>query len=484
MNTLHLHILSVLIFLPIISGALVSLVGSASVRKVFSLIVSFVNLGLSCWVLTKFEYSSEIIQFTERFTIVRGFNIEYFVGIDGLSLALIILTNLLIFLIMLYSKNKQNLYHGLFLLLQGVTIGTFCFLDSLMFYIMLETSLVIMFFIIALWGGQDKIKAVFKYCMYSLIAGVFLLIAIIYIHYDISSFNMLDWQILVPENFSEQERTWLFWMFMISFAIKIPMFGLHFWLPQAHSQAPTGGSVFLSGIMLKVGVYGIIRFVLPIFPDLIQQYSLALMALSLIAVIYASLLALAETEDIKKIIAYSSIAHMGFILIALFSLNELAMQGAMMQMASHALLAAGLFFVVNIVEDRLGSRNTKDMVCLQKHMPKLAFIFMILFLDATGLPVTAGFVGKLISIIGVYSSYKIVVAIALVGVVLSVIYMLRFYNVVFCSKQESSKKIKDLNLKEILVLSPIVILIVVLGFKSNILLDLTTVTTNLILNMN
>ncbi|MCP4355206.1 MAG: NADH-quinone oxidoreductase subunit M [Proteobacteria bacterium] len=480
----NLPILSILIFLPIIGGAFISLIKSTTLKKYVSLFVSFVSLVFSGILLFHFDYSSEIVQFTEKIVLVKSFNINYFLGIDGLSLILILLTNLLIFLIILYSENKKDLYYSLFLVLQGVTVGLFCTLDSLIFYILLETSLVVMFFIIMLWGGEDKIKALFKYCMYSLIAGVFLLVAILYIHFDIASFNLLDWQVLVPQSFSVEERKWLFWLFVIAFAIKIPMFGVHFWLPQAHSQAPTGGSVFLSGILLKVGVYGIIRFVLPIFPDMIELYSPALMGVGLFGVIYASLLAIYEKEDIKKVIAYSSIAHMGFIMITLFSLNELAIQGAIMQMVSHALLAAGLFFVVGIVHDRLGSKNPKDMISLQRHMPKLAILFMILFLDGTGLPITAGFVGKLTSILGIYYSSTIVTAIALVGVVLTVVYMLRFYNVVFCSNNESTKKIEDLNIKELLVLSPIVVLLVLLGFKSDLVFNLTSITTNLILNMN
>ncbi|MCE3255688.1 MAG: NADH:ubiquinone oxidoreductase subunit [Rickettsiaceae bacterium] len=466
-------ILSVLTFLPIL-GALLALFfipsGSKNSNRNlfgFGLLVSLIIFALSIYLLVKFDKEAENFQFFEVVQLISGYDIKYQVGVDGISLLMILLTTFLTPICLLVSiqsvTSRVKEYVICFLLLEGFVIGSFVALDLVLFYIFFEVMLIPMFLIIGIWGGKNRIYAAFKFFLYTFFGSVLFLIAIIYIYNQTGTADILILKSKLSV-LSLEVQKWLWLAFFISFAIKIPMFPFHTWLPDAHVQAPTAGSVILAGILIKLGAYGLLRFSLPLFPAASAFFTSAVFALSAFAIIYASIVALMQ-EDMKKMIAYSSVAHMGFITMGIFSMNMQGLQGAIIQMISHGLVSSALFLCVGVVYDRLHTREIADYGGLANKMPKYAAFMMVFTMAAVGLPGTSGFVGEFLSIIGTFQVSKITAIVAAFGVVLGATYMLWLYaRVVFGEvKNEKVAAITDVNKIEFCVLLSLVLLVIAIG---------------------
>jgi NADH-quinone oxidoreductase subunit M len=411
-------LLSLLIWLPIAGAVAVLAVGERRARlaRGLALLSTAATLVLSIALYAGFDNATALMQFQERELWISTFGIYYHLGVDGISLPLILLTTFVGFLVIFAGweviKTRVTQYLASFLVLEGLMIGVFCAVDAFLFYVFFEAMLIPMFLIIGVWGGPNRVYATIKFFLYTFLGSVFMLIALIYLYLAGDSASILDMHIL---KLTMDEQLWIFVAFLLAFAVKIPMFPVHTWLPDAHVEAPTGGSVVLAAIMLKIGGYGFLRFSLPITPDASSHLDWLLITLSLIAVVYIGLVALAQ-QDMKKLIAYSSISHMGFVTLGLFVafaiLNRtgnpagaaLGFEGAMVQMVSHGFISAALFLCVGVMYDRLHSRLIKDYGGVVNTMPWFA-AFMVLFAMAnSGLPGTSGFVGEFMVILASYQA--------------------------------------------------------------------------------
>ncbi len=469
-------ILSTLIFLPITAACLMLFVKSKNDKNFFhfGLLISFITFVLSIKLLFSFDKSDSAFHFVEVFKLVRGDGFKYYLGIDGISALMIILTTFLTPICLAISINSVKIrvkeYVACFLLLEAFVIGSFSALDLLLFYIFFEAMLIPMFLIIGIWGGQQRIYAAYKFFLYTLFGSVLFLIAIIYIYAKTGSTDIYILKAALP-NLTLTEQKWLWLAFFISFAIKVPMFPFHTWLPDAHVQAPTAGSVILAGILIKLGAYGMIRFSLPFFPGACEFFASSVFTLSIIAIIYASLVALMQ-EDMKKMIAYSSVAHMGFVTMGIFSFTRQGIDGAIMQMISHGLVSAALFMCVGVIYDRLHTKQIADMGGIVSKMPNFAFLAMIFTMGAVGLPGTSGFVGEFLAIIGTFQASKVTAILSAVGVVLGACYMLWLYKRVLFGEIVNSKieSLKDLNAIELVSLGAIAVLVILFGLLPNLIL--------------
>ncbi len=411
-------ILSILIWLPIVAGAVVLAIGSerALLGKQVALGASVLTFVLSIPLFTGFDTSTASLQFVEQVPWIERFNVYYHLGVDGISMPLILLTTFLTPLVVIAGweviKLRPSQYFASFLLLEGMMIGVFAAVDGLLFYIFWEAMLVPMFIIIGVWGGERRIYATMKFFLYTFFGSVFMLVALIYMYLKGGSYSIPDLHALP---LSMQEQTLIFLAFLIAFAVKVPMWPVHTWLPDAHVEAPTGGSVILAAILLKMGGYGFVRFSMPIAPDASQALAWLMIALSLIAIVYIAVVALVQ-QDMKKLIAYSSIAHMGFVTLGFFVIYEIvtsgntgdgalfALQGGMVQMISHGLVSGALFLCVGVLYDRMHTREISAYGGVANSMPKFA-AFMVLFAMANvGLPGTSGFVGEFFVILGSYQA--------------------------------------------------------------------------------
>jgi len=410
-----LPLLSVLVWLPIAGAIVVLLIGSserAQLGKQVALGTSILTFVISIPLFTRFDASSAAMQFVERVPWIRRFEAYYALGVDGISMPLILLTTFLTPIVVIAGwqviKLRPAQYFASFLLLEGMMIGVFAATDALLFYVFWEAMLVPMFIIIGVWGGERRVYATIKFFLYTFLGSVFMLVALIYMYLKAGSYSIAAFQML-PLTMTEQVL--IFFAFMLAFAVKVPMFPVHTWLPDAHVEAPTGGSVILAAVLLKMGGYGFIRFSLPIAPDASQSLAWLMIALSLIAVVYIGFVALVQ-RDMKKLIAYSSIAHMGFVTLGFFVIflananapntdgARLALQGGMMQMLSHGLISGAMFLCVGVLYDRMHSRQIADYGGVINTMPKFAALMVLFALANAGLPGTSGFVGEFFVIIG------------------------------------------------------------------------------------
>ncbi len=484
-----LPILSLLIWLPILGGAIVIAVGggnrNASSARWLSLFFSVIALWLSIPLYTQFDTTTSAMQFVEKVPWIETFNIYYHLGVDGFSMPLILLTTFSTLLVVLAGweviKEKPAQYMGAFLIMEGLMIGVFAALDSVLFYVFWEAMLIPMFLIIGIWGGPRRIYATVKFFLYTFLGSVFMLVALIYMYIKGGSFAILDLHTL-PLSLTEQIL--IFLAFLIAFAVKIPMWPVHTWLPDAHVEAPTGGSVILAAIMLKMGGYGFVRFSLPITPDASMTLDWLVILLSLIAIIYIGFVALVQ-EDLKKLIAYSSIAHMGFVTLGFFLLFDimeatgqvrgaaLGIEGAMVQMVSHGFISGALFLCVGVLYDRMHTRRIQDYGGVANVMPVFAAFAVLFAMANTGLPGTSGFVGEFMVILSAMKANFWIAFAAATTLIIGAGYTLWMVKRVFFGEvgNERVAVLTDLNKREFLILGLLAIAVLGLGVWPDPLLE-------------
>ncbi len=464
-------LLSLLIFLPLVGAVLILVLARGDEAVVArnsrwtALWTSAINFLLSLFIWVHFDTTTADFQFVEYAVWMPAFNINYKVGIDGISMLFVLLTTLLTPICVLSSwesiQNRVKEYMISFLVLETFMIGMFCALDMVVFYIFFEAVLIPMFVIIGVWGGPGRVYAAFKLFLYTLLGSVLMLLALLAMYLTTGS---TDIPTLMAYRFPVEMQIWLWLAFFASFAVKIPMWPVHTWLPDAHVEAPTAGSVILAAVLLKFGGYGFLRFSLPMFPEASVMFTPLIYTLSIVAVIYTSLVALAQ-EDMKKLIAYSSVAHMGFVTIGTFTLTVQGVEGAIYMMLSHGIVSAALFLIVGVVYDRIHSREISAYGGLVHRMPAYALIFMLFMLASVGLPGTAGFVGEFLILVGAFKANTWVAALAATGLILSAAYMLYLYRRVIFGKltKDSLAAIGDMNAREIAVFAPLVVLVIFMG---------------------
>jgi NADH-quinone oxidoreductase subunit M len=473
-------ILSTITFLPLLGALLiVALRGSdeAASRnaRFIALWTTLVTFALSLLLWRDFDPSTAQFQFVEQRAWLGV--IKFHMGVDGISLPFVLLTTLLMQLCILASwqsiTTRVSEYMIAFLVLETLMLGVFTSLDLVLFYLFFEGGLIPMFLIIGIWGGPRRVYASFKFFLYTLAGSLLMLLAIMAIYWEAGT---TDIPTLLTHGFPASMQTWLWFAFLASFAVKLPMWPVHTWLPDAHVEAPTAGSVILAGILLKMGGYGFLRFSIPMFPLASAQFAPLIFALSVIAIIYTSLVALAQ-EDVKKLIAYSSVAHMGFVTIGVFTLTLQGLQGGIFQMLSHGIVSGALFLCVGVIYDRMHTREISAYGGLADRMPIYAFCFMVFTLANIGLPGTSGFVGEFLSLLGAFRINTRVAFLAATGVILSAAYALWLYGRVIFGRLEKPalKYIADLTWREVAVMAPLVVLTIVFGFYPGPILDASAV---------
>jgi len=472
-------ILTVITFLPLV-GALFILLVRGSDREVsrnarfvafWTSLITFL-LSLVLWI--GFDPTTAQYQFEEKTPWLPDFNTSYHMGVDGISMFFVLLSTFLTPICILSAweciKVRVREYMVAFLVLETLMVGMFCALDLVTFYIFFEGVLIPMFLIIGIWGGKDRVYSAFKFFLFTLTGSVLMLLAMLAIYYEVGT---TDIPTIMAHGFSPDFQIWLWLAFFASFAVKVPMWPVHTWLPDAHVQAPTAGSVILAGVLLKMGGYGFLRFSVPMFPDATAFFTPMVFTLSVIAVVYASLVALAQT-DMKKLIAYSSVAHMGIVTIGIFALNQQSVEGAIIQMLSHGVVSAALFLVVGVVYDRLHTHVIDRFGGLVHRMPIYAFVFMAFMLASVGLPGTSGFVGEFLVIVGVFKVNTWVALLAGLGIILGAGYMLYLYRRIIFGQitKEDLKDFADLSPREIAIFAPLLVVMLWMGIYPSSFLDI------------
>ena len=470
-------ILSVTTFLPLVGAAFILVQRGdeetvARVSRYAALWTSLATFVLSLFIWIGFDPGSAKFQFVERAEWIRSYQIDYHMGVDGISLFFVLLSTLLTPLCVLASweaiTQRVREYMIAFLVLETLMVGTFCALDLFLFYVFFESVLIPMFLIIGVWGGPRRVYSAFKFFLYTLLGSVLMLLAMLAIYRETGTGDIPT---AMAHVFPRAMQIWLWLAFFASFAVKVPMWPVHTWLPDAHVEAPTAGSVMLAGVLLKMGGYGFLRFSLPMLPDASVYFTPLIYFLSIVAVIYTSLVALAQ-DDMKKLIAYSSVAHMGFVTLGTFTLTMQGIQGALFQMLSHGVVSAALFLCVGVVYDRMHTREIARYGGLVERMPKYAFTFMVFMLASVGLPGTSGFVGEVLVLFGAFQVNTWVTTLAATGMVLGAAYMLVLYRRVVFGKMERAdlKSILDMNPREVAVFAPLIALVFIMGVFPNLFL--------------
>jgi NADH-quinone oxidoreductase subunit M len=469
-------ILSTITFLPLLGALLIAALrgrDDSAMRnaRFIALWTTLITFALALLLWREFDPTTAQFQFVERREWLG--EIHFQMGVDGISLPFVLLTALLMPLCILASwqsiTTRVKDYMIAFLVLETLMLGVFTSLDLVLFYLFFEGGLIPMFLIIGIWGGPRRVYASFKFFLYTLAGSLLMLLAIMAIYWEAGT---TDIPTLLTHDFPASMQTWLWFAFLASFAVKLPMWPVHTWLPDAHVEAPTAGSVILAGVLLKMGGYGFLRFSIPMFPLASAQFAPLIFALSVIAIIYTSLVALAQ-EDVKKLIAYSSVAHMGFVTIGVFTLTMQGLQGGIFQMLSHGIVSGALFLCVGVIYDRMHTREIAAYGGLTDRMPLYAFCFMVFTLANVGLPGTSGFVGEFLSLLGAFRINTWVAFLATTGIVLSAAYALWLYGRLMFGKLEkpSLKSIADLTWREVAVMTPLVLLTIFFGFYPAPLLD-------------
>ncbi len=462
-------LLSFLIFAPLIGAALIFVqrgeeAAVARTARWIALWTTLIVFAFSLLLWFNFDRSTADFQFVEKLSWI-GEGITYHLGVDGVSVPLILLTTFLMPICILASweaiGTRVREFMIVFLVMETLMIGVFCSLDMVLFYLFFEGGLIPMFLIIGIWGGPRRIYATFKFFLYTLVGSVLMLLAILAMYFQAGT---TDIPTLLQTSFDPGLQKWLWLAFFASFAVKVPMWPVHTWLPDAHVEAPTAGSVILAGVLLKMGAYGFLRFSIPMFPDATTYFTPLVWTLSVVAIIYTSLVALMQ-EDMKKLIAYSSVAHMGFITIGIFTFTPQGLQGGIFQMLSHGIVSGALFLCVGVVYDRLHTREIARYGGLVHNMPKYAFVFMVFTLATVGLPGTSGFVGEFLSLLGSFQVNTWVAFLATTGIILGAAYSLWLYRKVIFGEltKPDLMKLVDLSPREIAVFAPLVVAALWLG---------------------
>ncbi len=452
-------LLSLAIWLPVAFGVLLLAVGrdqNAGAVRAIALVGAVASFLVTLPLITRFDTSTAALQYVEKFSWIQRFNVNYHLGVDGLSLWFVPLTAFITVIVVIAAwqviEERVAQYMGAFLILSGLMVGVFCAMDGLLFYVFFEATLIPMYIIIGVWGGPKRVYAAFKFFLYTLAGSLLMLVALVYLYYKSGgSFDIQAWHRMpLPLN----AQTLLFFAFLAAFSVKVPMWPVHTWLPDAHVEAPTGGSVVLAAIMLKLGAYGFLRFSLPIAPDASREYAGFMIALSLIAVLYIGMVALVQ-RDMKKLVAYSSIAHMGFVTLGFFIFNPLGVAGAIVQMISHGFVSGAMFLCIGVLYDRVHSREIADYGGVANTMPKFAAFAVLFAMANAGLPGTAGFVGEWMVILGAVD-YNFWVAMgAATTLVFGAAYTLWMVKRVYFGEVANAnvKALQDINGREFLMLS-------------------------------
>jgi NADH-quinone oxidoreductase subunit M len=480
-----------LLLIPLIAAGFVLVARPRSGRQI-ALLITLANLAVTAYAVFAFQGGGgDALAFHTPW--VPNAGISFSLSLDGISLLLVVLTNVLAPIIVLSSFGRgydhENRYYGLVLLMIGALNGVFMAQDGLLFYVFYELALIPIYFICAIWGGQDRIRVTLKFFIYTFIGSLFMLMSLIYIYLqtgdpmagpDVVRHSFL-WKDLLAVQLSPEAAWWVMLGFFVAFAVKMPVFPFHTWQPDTYTTAPTGGTMLLSGIMLKMGVYGMIRWMIPLAPEALHTWSLYFITLSVIGIVYASIIAVKQS-DFKRLIAYSSIAHVGLIAAGVLSWNKSGVQGSMIQMFNHGINVVGLFFVADLIERRLGTRSLSEMGGIAKNAPRLATLFMIIMLGSVAVPLTNGFPGEFLLLNGVWNYNAWMGAVAGLTIIFGAVYMMRAYGLaMFGETNDATAQFADLDTRELTVLGILAVLVIVLGFFPQTILSITDQSVNAIL---
>ena len=481
-------LLSVSIWLPIAVGILLLALGrddQPGTARWLALVGAVASFLVTIPLITGFDNASAALQFQENLPWIARFNVHYHLGVDGISVWFVLLTAFINIIVVVAGwqviTDRVAQYMGAFLILSGLMVGVFCAADGLLFYVFFEATLIPMYIIIGVWGGPRRVYAAFKFFLYTLAGSLLMLVALIYLYYKSGgSFDIATWHKLPLDL---QQQAWLFFAFFAAFSVKVPMWPVHTWLPDAHVEAPTGGSVVLAAIMLKLGAYGFLRFSMPIAPDASHQYAWVMIALSLIAVVYIGLVALVQ-QDMKKLVAYSSIAHMGFVTLGFFIFNELGVSGGLVQMISHGFVSGAMFLAIGVLYDRVHSRDIASYGGVVNTMPKFAAFALFFTMANCGLPGTGGFVGEWMVILGVVSFNFWLGAIAATALISGAAYSLWMYKRVYFGAVTNHhvRDLKDLNAREFGIMAVLAFATLVMGVYPKPFTDVMHVSVTELLN--
>lgn len=465
------NILSLAIWVPVVFGILLLVVGrqeNAAFTRWVALIGAIAGFLVTIPLMTGFDNSTAAMQFVEKAAWIERFNVMYHLGVDGISMWFVPLTAFITVIVVLAGweviEDRPHQYYGAFLILSGLMVGVFSALDGMLFYVFFEATLIPMYIIIGMWGGPRRVYAAFKFFLYTLLGSLLMLIALIFLYYKSGgSFSILDWHKLP---LAATPQTLLFIAFFAAFAVKVPMFPVHTWLPDVHVEAPTGGSAVLAAIMLKLGCYGFLRFMLPIVPDASHEYAPVVITLSLIGVIYIGLVAMVQ-QDMKKLVAYSSIAHMGFVTLGFFIFNELGMSGGLVQMIAHGFVSGAMFLSIGVLYDRVHSREISSYGGVVNTMPKFAAFALLFSMANCGLPGTAGFVGEWMVILGAVQYDFLIGLLAATALIFGAAYTLWMYKRVYFGDvtNDHVRELTDINAREFLILAVLAAAVLWMGIQ-------------------
>ncbi len=484
-----MNLLSAITLLPVLFAVIVMCVPKTVVRPV-ALLLALFEFGLSLSILSHFDKGSALLQMAENIPWIPEFGVSYYIGVDGLSLWLVLLTTFLTPLVVLGSWTSIDKsikgFHAALFVLQTSMLGSFVAMDAILFYVFFELSLVPMYFMVGIWGGQRRVYATVKFFIFTMVGSLLMLLAIIYLMFaahdtlgtmtaSLPALYQLKLPFIAGDLLNPQ--TLLFLAFSIAFAIKVPMFPVHTWLPDAHVEAPTPGSVILAGVMLKMGSFGFLRFVIPLFPEASEHFAWVFILLGVVGIIYGALVAMVQ-PDIKKLVAYSSVSHMGYVMIGMFALNNYGVSGSLYQMLNHGISTGALFFLVGMIYERTHSREISRYGGLAKVLPIFTILFFIVTLSSIAVPMTNGFIGEFLILMGTFAVQKGFAILAVMGVVLGAVYMLWMFKRVFFGEpgelvKDTHHPLHDLNLREIAVIVPLLVMIFWMGLFPNHFLDWT-----------